>query len=87
MLEQNNLKWSNEEKKYVLPFDKTELNNYNFVESVYLGKEGTCIDKNTNTEHKEIIELIRIEKEHNKDALPLLKEVESLIAVYSLIKI
>jgi len=84
MLEQNNLKWSSEEEKYVLPFDKTELSEYYIVESAYLGKEGKCINKSTNDEHKEILNLITIREEYNKDLiLPLLKEIESLVTVYS----
>lgn len=41
-IEKQNLKWNSERGKYEIPFDIKELNNYEFIDSIYLGKEKHC---------------------------------------------
>ena len=42
-LEKYNLRWNPERKKFELPFDPNELNDYSFIEAQYLGKEKLCV--------------------------------------------
>lgn len=44
-MEKNNLVWSPERKKYEIPFDIKELNSYEFLDSIYIGKEKLCSPK------------------------------------------
>ena len=70
-LEQNNLEWKAEEKKYQFKFNPTELENYLLVDLNFLGKEKNCINKSTKIqlglkESLEIINNIRIAKEYSQ---------------------
>ena len=47
-MEKCNLKWDAESKRHELPFDIKELNDYSFLDSIYLGKEKQCAHKEPN---------------------------------------
>ncbi len=89
-LEQNNLKWNPESKKFEFVFDPAEANDYTFVDSNYLGKERKCVPKTGEAavdpaKSLEIINNIRIRKEYNPDVsndiVALLRQVISLGSV------
>ena len=86
-LEQNNFKLNPEGKKYDLPLDSAEANDYTFIDSHYLGKERKCLSKAGDTPIEpakalEIINNIRVKKEYNpevsNDIIALLKQVISM---------
>jgi len=83
-LEDKNLKWNSTTNKYEFTFDPNELNQFTFIDSVHLGKEKTCIIKESNeqvplSKAKVIINNIRIKKEYTQDSsndiILLLKQV------------
>jgi len=44
-MEKFNLRWDAERKKHELPFDINELNDFEFLDSIYLGKDKQCVPK------------------------------------------
>ena len=86
-MEQNNLRWNIETKKYEFAFDPNEANNYTFVDSNYLGKERKCVNKGSETQvdaakAQEVINNTRLRKEYTPDLsnniIDLLKQVISI---------
>jgi hypothetical protein len=80
-IEKNNLKWDSSRKKYELPFDFKELNNYEFHDSFYLGKEKQCIPKvsGTTLEAAQAQELAYKYKIYKEYMLDFSNEIISLI--------
>lgn len=89
-MEKNNLKWNAETKTFELPFGLTELNNYTFIDSIYLGKEKQCILNSTNEildsdTAKIIMNNLRVSKEYTpnitSNIITLLKQTLSFETV------
>ncbi len=92
-LEQHNLRWNVDARKYELAFDSEELKKYAFIDSSYLGKEKSCVLAGTETpvdpaKAQEIINNNRLRKEYNpeigNDVIALLGQVISIGTVFSL---
>ena len=71
-LEKKNLRWNPSEKKYKFLFDLSESDAYTFTESVYLGKEKSCLPKNPDTptdliREQTIINNLRIKNEYSPE--------------------
>jgi hypothetical protein len=71
-LEQKNLRWVPSEKKYTFMFDLNEADNYEFIESPYLGKDKTCILKGSDTpiniiKAQTILNNVRVKEEYTID--------------------
>ena len=58
-IEKYNLRYDSEKNKYELPFDISELSDYNFVEPMYLGKEKSVVSKSASAalEQEKVVEL------------------------------
>lgn len=48
-LEKHNLYYDPNTKEYKLPFDPNELNEYEFINSAFLGKDKLCLVKSSRT--------------------------------------
>jgi hypothetical protein len=71
-LEEKNLKWNSTTNKYEFTFDPSELNQYAFIDSAYLGKEKICVVKESNEKvsldkASVIINNARVKKEYEQD--------------------
>lgn len=82
-MEKYNLVWNTDLKKYELPFDPKILNDYDFVDSNFLGKEKHCVSKishlpETPEKAKELLRFNRLLKEfsadYSKDIILLAKQ-------------
>ncbi len=47
-METHNMRYDPERKKHDLPFDIKELNDYEFLDSIFLGREKQCLHKPPN---------------------------------------
>lgn len=80
-MEKYNLLWSPERRKYEIPFDIKEVTDYEFLDSIYVGKEKICSHKDPNikVDLKKATELIqknKFLKTYNPD---LSNEIISLV--------
>ena len=71
-MEKYNLKWRSDLKKYELPFDPNILNEYEFLDSIFLGKEKHCVSKTSKLpaeaeKAKNLLKYDRLSKEFNSD--------------------
>ena len=80
-MEQHNLKWSVETRKHDLPFDANELNDYEFMDSNYLGKDKICIVKATKeaVEQSKALEIIHKSRLRNEHGFDFSNSIISLI--------
>jgi len=81
-LEQKNLRWVPSEKKYTFMFDPNEVDNYNFIESPYLGKDKTCILKDSDTpvnimKAQTILNNVKVKEEYTVDNSGLIMKLLS----------
>lgn len=90
-MEQCNLKWNVEGRRYELAFDPEELKKYTFVDSDYLGKERLCVLEGSKTpvdpaKAEELINNNRLRREYNPelsgDVVALLRQVINLGTVH-----
>jgi hypothetical protein len=70
VLEAFNLQYDN--KSYTLPFDMSELNDYEFVDNAFLGKDKLCLVKSSRmllelSKTQEVIEKYKVAEEFKTD--------------------
>lgn len=79
-MEKNNLKWNPSTRKYELPFDPLILNDFEFVDSAFLGKDKECVFKTTRQtpDPEKALELLRFHRLNKEFSSDISRDIISL---------